>query len=492
MPQIYAADLENIHDLIENRRPLAYCLAFVAGRFIPGLDSYREQLGPYIIQFMKEITSPKEMSEEENWTHLQALSVLYAYVQIPKSGPRVSMPNEEYLGHWTLKSTVENFALQLSLHRSIENVKLLLQNGCPDIAAKNCYRNSLYWLWLFTLSHHHSIITRTPPSIRLDSTISGSVEILKKLHTDTSTLRILAEVDLCILWSQLASVEKGLGEWWCPPPDTREAKEILAVLEKSDAALRVWAEKWTRLHNEEQAQSVFDSAYPDSLATKFHSHVTRFCISTFATLISHDHSAITSAETFAAIMKAVLKSADAARDCCDFLLDLEPLQKEGLRYSPDFTFTIVSFCCLHIIHAHTLLSSTHPILNGHIEKVKQVAYLMVDSSVGQNRCPRLYGESILLRLQTSGVNQSSRDSVPDGSIRPLSPGSSRGPISGHSPTLGPFLHTEQVWSGRYHEAELLLGPSSLSDAFNAGHNLFDDYEVDYSFILDPSLGYVTQ
>jgi hypothetical protein len=499
VPMVSQADVEDIPNLLENRRPLAYCLAFIASRFTPGQDSMHEQLMPYIAQFLKGATYLPTRSEEEHWMHLQVFAVLYAYTQIPKSEAGHLEPvRNSGLEHWTLKSAVETYALQLSLHRSIEDVKILLRNNCPDIATKNCYRNSVYWLWLFTMAHHHSLITRTPPSIRLDSAISGSLDILKTIPNDTSIMRVLAEVDLCVLWSQLARVERGFGEWWCPPPEARDAHEILRRLEDADAALQSWGQKWMHLPNEAQRPSIFNNAYPESSATEFHFRVTRFCISTFATLISYDQSTLPPPEAISAIMQSVLKSTDAAGRCCDLLIELGPLHKESLRYSPDFAFTMVSFCCLYLIHAQQLLGSKYPSLSGQVAKVKQVASLMSDLSVGQNQCPRLYGEWILARLQSSVAGHNTNSSIQpefsqgrEDSNQSQMAGSRFDVIRGENEAVDQYPSSGQIWPNRRHDTGAVPGLSSTTAIFNAGHSLFDDYEIDYSFIFDPTLDFVT-
>jgi hypothetical protein len=100
-----------------------------------------------------------------------------------------------------------------------------------------------------------------------------------------------------------------------------------------------------------------------------------------------------------AVITSVLKSATAAAQCCDFLLELSPLQKDGSRYMADFGFAMVSFCCLYIIRAYEMFGGTQSTLATALDSVKQVASLMEGLSVGSNHCPAMYGHWLLARLE---------------------------------------------------------------------------------------------
>lgn len=498
------------------KRHLAYCLAFVAARFVPGCEHIRRQLTHHVVQFLRDATRFSSNNEEEIWTHLLAFAVIYAYRQIGASSNDSPDPaHDEYLNQWTLKSAVETFALRLSLHRSGEDVRTLLRNSVPDIATRPEYRRYIYWLWLFTMAHHHSLVTRTPPSIREDSIIRGSPDLLKDVENDTRVLRVLAEVDLCILWGQAGRLETGLGEWWCPPPEGRALHETLGILEDADAALQVWSQRWGLVGGPRRSE--YDTDFPPTGAVDFHFRFTRFCISTFATRTVHHQSTTASSFTrsainsslpriTAAITNSVLKSAEVASYCCDFMLDLSPLQKDSCRYIADFGFAMISFCCLYIINAFELFGSRHATLGTYIRKVEQSARLMIELSVGSNSCPKTYGEWILARienLEARNLVSISKDGTDAGLISrlqgyPHSSTDAQRPIRQIEFGQGDAgLRNNQEWVSDYGETRPTAGMSPLADidnenlSFSPGQEIFDDLGIDGTFIFDPRWDFLT-
>ena len=519
VPVMTPTDIEDVGSLVSRKRRLAYCLAFVAARFVPGCEHIREQLAPHVVQFLRDMTRFSSDNAEETWTNLLAFAVIYAYRQTDaSSNDSPKRIYDEYLNHWTLKSAIETFALRLSLHRSFEDVKNLLRTNVPEIVTEPAYRYYIFWLWLFTMAHHHSLVTRTPPSIREDTTIRCSSDLLKNVENDSCVLRILAEVDLCILWGHAGRLEKGLGEWWCSPPEGKGFHETLSILEDADAALQVWSQRWGLV--ELQGRPDLGTGSPPtgaSTAVDFHFRFTRFCISTFATRTVHHQSLATTgltdgesspspAKISAAITLSVLKSAHIASHCCDFMLDLSPLQKDSLRYIADFGFAMISFCCLYIINAFELFGSRHAVINNYIRKVEQAAHLMVELSVGSNNCPRVYGEWILARveaLEAGSLTSVSRDARGSGLLSELhahrhSSADSQEPVlQAENEDGGAQPQPNRVWVSGYDETSPGVGMSAFVEVDRATlpsdltPDLFQDTMLDDTFILDPRWDFST-
>ncbi|KAK2807942.1 hypothetical protein FQN50_005184 [Emmonsiellopsis sp. PD_5] len=410
VPVISNSDVENFDSVIDYRPALAYSIAFVAAGFVLGYRSIRQRLMPHMLDLLKVGTTGNGTGNGQwDWTDLQALAVLYAYAQAPVMSDGQPETGQDTTGQclnpWIIKSAIENMALQLSLHRSIDDLNTIRRNEA-DLSLEPSYRSSVFWLWLFTMSRHYSIMPRTPPSIPNDSAISRSLTILKHLKPNSDVRRIIAEAELYGIWDQASFYEKGLAEWWCRPPGLGDASNVPDAIKQADAMLQTWKQEWLRSDYRNQDIDL-DPTYPEGAAIDFHYRLARFHIYSFATPVAFHQ--FGSAPGFGsstqnhASLALVIKSAEAASDCCDFLLDLNPLQREYLRYISDFGFTMLTLCCLYIIHAHDIFSG-HPVLAQHITKVEEIAHLMEELVVGSNLCPRIYGQYILSRLQMAGHN----------------------------------------------------------------------------------------
>ncbi|KIY00367.1 uncharacterized protein Z520_04052 [Fonsecaea multimorphosa CBS 102226] len=404
VPVIDDADLKDPLYVVKHRRPLAYCASFVASQFIPGSASVREQLTWPISDFIRATSGPLAKNESIVWTQLQAFAILYAYRPAADVFHLASAPQSGFLDHWVLKYSIEAFALRAGLHRSIDSLKVLLQQNPPDISKSPAFQRYVYWLWLVTMSHHFSLMTRTPPTIREDSTISSAVDLLRDVPKPTRVTRILAEVDLYMLWQQAGRSAPGLAEWWCKPSGTMNMEEVVAVLEDMEGALEVWGQRWGLRGESNMTISNVDVSRNG--AVDFHFQSTRFCISTFGTryMLEKARSALdahtASRQALAPVAREfVVKSVEAAHACSRCLMDTPPLRRENIRYMADFGYALIAFCCLYIIQACELFSSTLPNPTKYLDSVEEVATFMGEMAVANNTAPRFYGNSILQQLK---------------------------------------------------------------------------------------------
>jgi hypothetical protein len=65
---------------------------------------------------------------------------------------------------------------------------------------------------------------------------------------------------------------------------------------------------------------------------------------------------------------------------------------------PDYGFTMLALCCLHLVYVYNI-SPDNPILRSYLVKAERVASLMMDLCVGCNVCPRIYGEYVSFQLR---------------------------------------------------------------------------------------------
>ncbi|KAH8701560.1 hypothetical protein BGW36DRAFT_355717 [Talaromyces proteolyticus] len=416
VPVLALEPLDDIDSLITRRRPLAHAMAFVASTFTLGYTAARQYLLPCILKILEEANSDMNCNEEDNWTLLQALAVLYAYPRVTA----VSRHVEKQINPWAVKSAIETRAMQVSLHESVENLNNLIKCHEPEIMSSHAYRRTFYWLWLFVKSRHHSILTRTPPTIRNDSTVASAIDLLLSLDYRPSVWRIAAETALHRVWDRAASVHKGLAEWWCVPPNTKDIGSLLELLENAETLLQDWEETWLQPSQFSTPSAIdpnnLDVSILGNSLTTFMGILTRFIILSFAAhVVSHQLAAKRGSSTISSttaqtpelrnFLNCVLKSSEAASKCCDSIIDLKPAAREFLRYTPDYGFTMISLCCLHLVYAYNMFPDNLTLKN-YLLKVEQVAHLLMELNAGSNTCPKTYGEYVLfdLRQKVQKVN----------------------------------------------------------------------------------------
>lgn len=211
------SELDDPRFVVQERRPLAYATALVASNFVPDAVSFRQRLIPHVSDFLAKLEGPLEVDENIIWTELLACGILYAYgpsMDITEN-PANESPSLRRLNHWKMKSTVENLAMRLDLHHALDHLRLTIRRGNESVEGTFVFNKAMFWLWLFNLSHHFSLVTEAPPTIRQDNSIRRACDLLRFISKPARITRMLAEVDLCVLWSLADRSMPGLGEWWC-------------------------------------------------------------------------------------------------------------------------------------------------------------------------------------------------------------------------------------------------------------------------------------
>lgn len=151
---ISAKDLEDVRYIITNKKRLAHSICFVTARFVPGGQLIRSKLFPAVSEILQDKTLLNKGDLDDEWTTLQALSVLYAYrlsTATPSTIDRPTSPAE--VPQWSIKAFVETYALHVSVHRSIKPLMASLQSGVENITDTSHYKKYIYWLWLFIMAH---------------------------------------------------------------------------------------------------------------------------------------------------------------------------------------------------------------------------------------------------------------------------------------------------------------------------------------------------
>ncbi|KUJ10467.1 uncharacterized protein LY89DRAFT_740179 [Mollisia scopiformis] len=387
IPLLQESDLEDISHVISQKRTLALCICYVTTRYVPGGERTRTQLIPAISDILQD-RNVRPQTDGEKWTMLQALSVLYAYR--PTIQENTTRHDQADISHRSIKSFTESYALHLSVHRSIIGLKASIRSNEPNINSTQNFKYYIYWLWLFNMSNHFSVVTGTPPSIRIDATIRAAPQILDNIDVGHGPRQILSEAELCIHWDKISAHSPALAEWWCPPDTADEASaihpEILTnVAKASDEALTSWSRKWGPAIPTE----------PLGQAMDFHFRFTKFCLSTYMIRnLSIGRNLTTDQQV------RIKNSVQAAHYFCEHLLDLGPVYRDAARYMGDFGFVMVSFSCLFIIEAcknyRSLLQDEHRMLG----TVEEVALLMKQLAISPSSThgPGLQASIVLYRL----------------------------------------------------------------------------------------------
>ncbi|KIW09921.1 hypothetical protein PV08_11697 [Exophiala spinifera] len=400
IPVVGDTDFDDPLAVVRNRPCLAYCAGYVAAQYAIGCARVRAPLLARVTEFIH--LSKRRIPSDQDllWTELQAFAILYAYQPVTDI---FNLPHSrsDQLSHWDLKSFVESFALRAGLHRSLESVRSLLEEGSTtNMADSRAFQDYTYWLWLFTMSHHFSLMTRTPPSIRADVSITTATELLKDISKPSRVTRIVAEVDLYMLWSHAGRYLPELAEWWCTPSSATDIDDTSDISEDVAAALELWAQRWG-VRGEAYA-TVSDLDVTRNAAVEFHLRATRFHIGCFIT--GWNLRRVTTARKTTrldmndTVRRSLLSTIQAACDVFKPYLDMPPLRREKLRYIPDQAFALIAFCCLYIINAVDLFGASSTALSPYLETVYHTGIFLQEMAVASSTNPPRYGGVVLDRL----------------------------------------------------------------------------------------------
>ena len=399
IPVITEGDLNDFGST--TKRPLAYCMAYVAAHFMPGCKAIRVALTSFVAPIARlqlERYDTSESTEESRWIQLQALSILYNWSSSQHHGSANlalvdNVPAE--LQQDMLQASVETLARRYYLHRSPADVTELLKRNDQNVGQSFAFRRCLYWLWLFSEAHFRALVSQSPPSVREDSSIMQAVQLLHDMADDDCARNILARVELCLLWSRPALRECNLNEWWCRVQTQLNLESLLALLDDMDTATHSWHQKWqppeSAIHPRPAARVGKDETID------FYYYFTCFYIG------SHIARAIQSSTAAESLplsrIHTFTKTIDRGNKLCRFFLELSPLSKYSVCFSPEIVYAIMASCCaalLQIINSTNDAGLDKPV---HQSTIRQVADLMVDLSIAERQGAKGRGQYLLASLR---------------------------------------------------------------------------------------------
>jgi hypothetical protein len=395
VPVLTRVDVSDLGTIVKTKRLLVYCMAYVAARFVPGCRAFRNTLTPIIRSMFWLQFDQHESSDEQRWTLLQALAVLYTWVSIPYVEGQED--SELVLTMTQLKTSIETLALQYSLHNSAEEVTRLPKHDTSNLHQTFAFRKYTYWLWLFSTGYFQSLISQTPPRIREDTSITMASQLLQNPIYDDQLREILAPVELCLIWVDAGRRGHGLGQWWCGIPTQVELDSRLAVLHDLDRSLQVWQQRWTRRGPSSRLEDMPRIGRNSSIDICY--YYTRFCISTYVTRLYQSSS---SADThMMSIINLVTQSIERAWSLCNFLLKLTPLAKSSMAFNPELNFAMIASCCDYLVYIYNYSADLDLLQSSQITAMAEVVELMIDLGADDRHSAKVYGRSIMARLQSA-------------------------------------------------------------------------------------------
>lgn len=395
VPVLTRLDVSNLGTIVKTKRLLVYCMAHVAARFVPGCRAIRNTLTPILrSMFWLQFDQP-ESSDEQRWTLLQALAVLYTWASIPHA--EAQGDSELVLTMTQLRASIETLALKYSLHNSAAEVARLPKHDAGNLHQRFAFRKYMYWLWMFSTGYFQSLISQSPPRIREDASITLASQLLQNMIHDDQVREILAPVELCLIWVDAGRRGYGLGQWWCGIPTQVEIDSRLVILHDLDTSLQAWQQRWTRRGTSSRLEDMPRIGRNSSIDICY--YYTRFCISTYVTRLFQSSSSA-DAHTMS-IINLVTQSIERAWSLCNFLLKLTPLAKSSMAFNPELKFAMIASCCDYLVYIYNDSADLDLLQSSQITAMAEVVELMIDLGADDRHGAKVYGRSIMLRLQSA-------------------------------------------------------------------------------------------
>ncbi|KUJ11090.1 uncharacterized protein LY89DRAFT_739303 [Mollisia scopiformis] len=413
-----AQEFQDLDYIIDHEPRFAYAMCYVTARYLPGGKEIREALLPEVSLIPKDVYTAKVgVHHDDDMCLLKALTVLYAYADLTPPSQAARPSGKENLLYWSLKSAAEMYAFRLSLHRSIQELKLDMAANSGNIYTTKSFQRYTYWLFLYSMSHYCSLVTGTPPTMRVDLSIRAISGLLDQLgrYPEYPT-NLFGAVEIYLIWEQTSTAHPQLGEWWCLPDPTERANEDLteSLLNEADRAIDEWYAKWWPYMSSEPRGSFLD----------YHGRFTRFCLASYAIKCLR-----ISSEGLTQLQRSQLqRCVSCANHVLEFPLTRGTIEKDNLRYVDDAACIIVSFCCVFLLSACQAFPSELVNVSECLENVTDAANLMVELAINQDHKPHYQGSFLLKRVETlkaalemSRLHEQHEPNVTDNSDVRLSP-----------------------------------------------------------------------
>ncbi|KAK0119957.1 hypothetical protein ONS95_011381 [Cadophora gregata] len=387
-------DFEDTDYLIDNDLQVVYCICFVTARYLPGGKEMRERLLPEVIKVPRGVLSMQSGAPHaDELSALKSLFILFLYADLtpPSRSSNPSATSE--VQFWYLKSVIEVYGTRLGLHRSLQDLRAEMRSNPDGITETRAYQKYIYWLFMFATSHYTSIVSGTPPTIHIDSSIRAAPLVLQEIGgqmLSSCNCNLFGQIDLNLIWEKASAQHPRLGEWWSLP-DVSEAVDensVEAVLRDTDREIDAWYEKWSGYLQASEQGTFLD----------FTARFTRFCITSYAIKFLRN-----SPQSLTALQKDQIRRCVAcANHVLEWPLGRSPIQKDRLRYVDDTACVMDSFCCLFVISVCQTYASIIPNIFDVLDNVIETAQLMVDLQVGfdDSHMVHVQGSFILKRAES--------------------------------------------------------------------------------------------
>ncbi|KAE8442670.1 hypothetical protein EG329_002968 [Mollisiaceae sp. DMI_Dod_QoI] len=389
IPVFTHEEFQDIDYIIDHEPRFAYAMCYITARYLPGGREIREALLPEVSRIPKDVYTAKlGARHDDDLCLLKALIALYSYADLTPPSQAARQSSKESLLYWSIKSAAEMYGFRLNLHRSIQELKIELRTNSAQIYDTKSYKRYTYWLWLFNSAHYCSLVTGTPPTMRVDLSIRAVPELLEQIGKYPRSTNLFGAVELFLIWEKVSSAHPQLGEWWCLPDPTDRADENLteSLLNETDIAIDAWYSRWWDYINAEPHGQFLD----------YHGRFTRFCIASYAIKCLN----IPSEGPTDLQRSQIQRCVSCANNVLEFPLSRGPIEKDNLRYVDDAACIMVSFCCIFILSACQAFPSIIPNISECLDNVTDAGHLMVELSINQNHKPHIQGLFLLKRVET--------------------------------------------------------------------------------------------
>ncbi|KAH7410876.1 hypothetical protein BKA64DRAFT_662043 [Cadophora sp. MPI-SDFR-AT-0126] len=378
-------DFEDTEYLIDNDLQLVYCICFVTARYLPGGKEMRERLLPEVTKVPRGVLSMQSGGPHaDELSSLKCLFILFLYADLTPPSPTIKT------------SVIEVYGTRLGLHRSLQDLKAEMRSNLEGITETRVYQKYICWLFMFNSSHYTSIISGTPPTIHIDSSIRAAPLVLQEINgqkLSSCNCVLFGQIDLNLIWEKASAQHPRLGEWWSLPDPSEAVDEnsVEAVLRDTDREIDAWYEKWS-----DYLQSSEQGTFLD-----FTGRFSRFCIMSYAIKFLRN-----SPQNLTPLQKDQIRRCVAcANHVLEWPLGRSPIQKDRLRYVDDTACVMDSFCCLFILSVYQSYASVIPNIADILDNVIETAQLMVDLQVGfdDSHMVHVQGAFILKRAESMRV-----------------------------------------------------------------------------------------
>ncbi|GAM89115.1 hypothetical protein ANO11243_071500 [Dothideomycetidae sp. 11243] len=395
-------DVADVAATIERKRALAISMSYVAAHFVPGCKSIRAKLTPAVVSIATLQTQPGERdnnsSDEARWSTLQALAVLYTWA--PSRTPGLATSTRMELTRDMLRMSIESLAVRHAMHKSAQDVTELSKHTSEDELARSfVFRKYTYWLWMYTEAHLRSLLLRAPSTLREDASITNASKILDRMLRYDHVHRLVARVELCLVWVRADLRERDFGDWHCSTPNELGADTAMAVLGEMDDDLRTWRRQWCTPQGQSPSSS---PSQPDTLTEAIlglYQHFIHYCNALYvAQAFRASSSAV---ESVPAATNFDRQALQRALLFCQSFCELNPSIKASIGYSPETLFSMAVTCCDSVIQTCASSTFTGQTTTPPVTVVLDVAELMIEAGPDDTHSSRVLGQRVLGRYLRS-------------------------------------------------------------------------------------------